>query len=430
VTERAGRSAVAAPLGLAVAAASRRLGRGSGSVIGGRVTLALDPGALRRLAAGHALGLVSGTNGKTTTTRLLASALATAGPVVSNQTGSNLPPGLVAALARAPAAAAGALEVDEAWLGRVLGEVNPVAVGLLNLSRDQLDRVSEVRLLGARWRAALAAQPGVQVVANCDDPIVAWAASAASQVTWVAAGQAWRLDASGCPACEARVYFEGEEWKCPSCGLTRPRPEAWLEEESLLLAGRVFGFRLALPGRFNRANAAVAAVMAGAMGVEPDRALQAMAGVGDVEGRYQVLTLPGGPGPVRARLLLAKNPAGWTELLDLVTPPPVPVVLAINARLADGRDPSWLWDVPFERLAGRPAVVSGERRRDLAVRLRYAGVHHEVVEDLVEAVRVAGAGGGGPARGDTREVGGTVDVIANYTAFQDLRAALLAQGAR
>ena len=83
----------------------------------------------------------------------------------------------------------------------------------------------------------------------------------------------------------------------------------------------------------------------------------------------------GSAGP-EARLLLAKNPAGWLEVFDVLRPPPLPVVVAINARIADGRDPSWLWDVPFERLAGRLVVASGERSRDLAVRLRYAGVEH------------------------------------------------------
>ncbi|HZD66527.1 MAG TPA: MurT ligase domain-containing protein [Acidimicrobiales bacterium] len=425
----------AVSVGQVVSRTSRRLGLGAGSTIGGRAILALDPEALRRLSVGRRVALVSGTNGKTTTTRLLAAALATDGPVVSNDAGANLPPGLVAALAAAPPGGRGALEVDEAWLGQVAEAVRPRAMALLNLSRDQLDRVSEVRSLGARWRAAVAAVPGAHVVANADDPIVAWAASEARRVTWVAAGQSWRLDAAGCPACGGHISFDAERWACPRCGLARPAPRVWLEGDDLVVAdGRRLPFALALPGHFNRANAAMAGVVAEELGVPLDRGLAAMAGLVDVAGRYQVVPIgptrdgtasgagPGEPGrSVSARLLLAKNPAGWAELLDLLDAPPAPVVLAINARVADGRDPSWLWDVPFERLAGRQAVVTGDRRRDLAVRLAYAEVDHLVVADPLAAVSTAAELPGANA---------VLDVVANYTAFQDLRGALGREGRR
>lgn len=133
-----------------------------------------------------------------------------------------------------------------------------------------------------------------------------------------------------------------------------------------------------------------------------------MAGLAEVVGRYASVRV----GPTAARLLLAKNPAGWLEVFDVLRPAPLPVVVIINARIADGRDPSWLWDVPFERLAGRLVLASGERSRDLAVRLRYAGVEHRHHPDPVAAITEAGA----PA----------VDVVANYTAFQALRTRLAA----
>jgi UDP-N-acetylmuramyl tripeptide synthase len=97
-------------------------------------------------------------------------------------------------------------------------------------------------------------------------------------------------------------------------------------------------------------------------------------------------------------------------VFDRLAPPPAPVVVAINARVADGKDPSWLWDVPFERLAGRPVVATGERGRDLAVRLHYAEVEHRRVDDLIAAIDAAGPG--------------DVDVVANYTTFQALNRAL------
>src|SRR5207253_8616762 len=124
-----------------------------------------------------------------------------------------------------------------------------------------------------------------------------------------------------------------------------------------------------------------------AAGVEVTAALATMGAVAHVAGRYQVVTVEG----VEVRLLLAKNPAGWAEALDLIRPAPLPVVVGINARIPDGRDPSWLWDVPFERLRGRLVIATGDRGRDLAVRLRYAEVEHRFVPGYVEAVRAGGA---------------------------------------
>lgn len=119
---------------------SRRLGLGAGSTVGGRAILAVDPVALRRLGRGRRSALVSGTNGKTTTTSLLAAALATVGPVVTNLQGANLPFGIAAALAEGASTSDAVLEVDEAWLARVAAALDPEVVVLLNLSRDQLDR--------------------------------------------------------------------------------------------------------------------------------------------------------------------------------------------------------------------------------------------------------------------------------------------------
>src|SRR5205807_8134545 len=145
--------------------------------------------------------------------------------------------------------------------------------------------------------------------------------------------------------------------------------------------------QLLLAGWGDGGNAAMAAAGAGVLGVDVADALAAMGGVAHVAGRYQVVSAGG----ARVRLLLAKNPAGWAEALDLIRPAPMPVVVGINARIPDGRDPSWLWDVPFERLRGRLVIATGDRGRDLAVRLRYAEVEHRFVDGYLEAVRAAGA---------------------------------------
>jgi UDP-N-acetylmuramyl tripeptide synthase len=407
----------------AVNAASRRLGRGKGTVAGGRAGLKVDPKLLEHLSAGRQVALVSGTNGKTTTTRLLTVALGASGDtVVSNETGSNMPPGHVAALAGSDAPRA-VLEVDEVWLPRVLSATGAAAVVLLNLSRDQLDRTNEVRMVAGRWRAALAAAPRTHVIANADDPLVVWGAGAAADVHWVGAGLRWQHDAVGCPSCEGRIEFafgEGGTWACRDCGFARPSVEvdlvagtgadggagvptaAW----AVWADGRRHEVRLALPGRFNQANAVLAAVTAEACGIDAESALDAMASVQEVAGRFSLRSF----GAAQARLMLAKNPAGWDELLDLVAGSAAPLVVSINARVADGADPSWLWDVPFERLAGRTVVATGDRYRDLSVRLQYAEVAHTTEPSPVGAVKEAA--GGDPAV--------RVDVIGNYTAFHDL----------
>lgn len=428
------RTRVAALAGRAIADASRWVGAGEGSVIGGRVTLAIDERALELMAAGHQSVAISGTNGKTTTTRLLAAALSTRGPVSTNSAGANLIPGLVSSLFRGRAGAAVALEVDEGHLAEAVAAVHPTAVVLLNLSRDQLDRFGEVRRHAADWRLALAASPGTVVVANADDPLVCWAAGACDPnsngqrcgVTWVGTGQRWRADASACPNCGSRIrWIEGRaerggvHWACTSCTLARPRPDAWLEGSDLVLAdGRRLPIQLQLPGRVNVSNAAMAVAGAMVLGVDPGRAVRAMSRVRAVAGRYQVLNVGG----ARVRLLLAKNPAGWAEALGLIRPPPTPVIIGINAGVADGRDPSWLWDVPYEQLKGRLVVATGERGRDLAVRLRYADVRHTYEPDYRRAVEFAAAGitGGRPPE---------IDFVANYTSFQDARRALTS-GAR
>ena len=204
------------------------MGRGQGTVAGGRAGLRLDPKLLEHLSAGRQVALVTGTNGKTTTTRLLTVALAARGDaVVSNETGSNMPPGHVAALAGSHADHA-VLEVDEVYLPRVLAATGAVVVVLLNLSRDQLDRTNEVRMVAGRWRAALAAAPHTHVVANADDPLVVWGAGVARDVHWVGAGLRWQFDAVGCPACEGRIEFGEGGWYCTGCGFARPATEAAL----------------------------------------------------------------------------------------------------------------------------------------------------------------------------------------------------------
>src|SRR6201991_4140995 len=133
------RAKVASSVSRTAAALSRAAGRGDGSVIGGWIGLKIDPELLSHLASGRAIALVSGTNGKTTTTRLTAAAMQTLGRVASNSFGANMPSGHTSALAKAGSTPFAVLEVDEHYLPQVMAETTPRVVALLNLSRDQLD---------------------------------------------------------------------------------------------------------------------------------------------------------------------------------------------------------------------------------------------------------------------------------------------------
>src|SRR3954454_16128350 len=264
------RTRLAASAGLAVAGLSRRLGAGGGEVVGGRVPLAVDSSALSRLAADRTIALVSGTNGKTTTTRMLAAALETRGPVTTNSTGANLLTGLVTTLARGSAADPAVLEVDEGLVPAAVAGLHPSVVLLLNLSRDQLDSIGEVRIPAQGGRGALEAAPSMTVVANAGDPLVVWAAGLARRVTWVGIGQRWRLDAYSCPNCGERIEWADDgSWACSNCTLARPTPHLLLDgDEVVVTDGRRLRLSLQLPGWPNRANAVMAAAGAEALGLD------------------------------------------------------------------------------------------------------------------------------------------------------------------
>jgi lipid II isoglutaminyl synthase (glutamine-hydrolysing) len=401
------RARLATTVGGAAGRASRLAGRGDGSVIGGVIGLRLKPDLLALLARGRQVVLVTGTNGKTTTTRLIAAALGTTGQqVASNAFGANMEAGLVSALARAPDATMAVLEVDEKYLPAMLATTHARVVTLLNLSRDQMDRAAEIWLLARRWRAALAAAD-CRVIANADDPLVAWAAAGSRQVTWVAAGQRWHDDSWCCPNCGSHLRRDGEDWYCGECPNRRP-PVSWVlaGDEVIDPSGRSRPLDLMLPGRANRSNAVVALAVAEVFGVGVTQALDALAQVKSVAGRYTQIERRG----CSLRLLLAKNPAGWLEALDVLVPPPVPVLLAVNAQVPDGRDTSWLWDVDYRRLRGRPVLVTGERQIDLAVRLEADQVAFRLAGSVDEAIDLARSP--------------SMEVIANYTAFQQIRAVL------
>ncbi|MFF2086624.1 MurT ligase domain-containing protein [Nocardia sp. NPDC058176] len=383
--------------------ASQKAGRGKGSMIGGLIALKIDPTIMTQLGRGRRTVLITGTNGKSTTTRMTTAALGTLGAVATQADGANMDAGIVAALSLHPGVALAAIEVDELHLPHVSDALDPAAIVLLNLSRDQLDRVGEINMIERKLRAGLARHPDAVVIANCDDVLITSIAYDHPKVVWVAAGSGWAVDATSCPRSGEPIVWEGENWRSTGADFHRPEPEWWLEGEEL---HGPEGFRstlhLSLPGRANRGNAAQAVAAAVALGADAVKATDATGTVREIAGRYRTVTV----GEHDARLLLAKNPAGWQEALSMIEPTSAGLVIAVNGQVPDGEDLSWLWDVRFEHFEGVQVVASGERGTDLAVRLTYAGVEHTLIPDPVRAIESCPPG--------------HVEVLANYTAFRDL----------
>ena len=409
------RGRVALGAGSAARWASRVTGRGAGAMIGGLVAMTLDKSILGQLGAGRRSVVVTGTNGKSTTTRMTAAALATIGPVATNAEGANMDAGLVAALAGARDATLAALEVDEMHVPHVADAVDPAVVVLLNLSRDQLDRVGEINHIERTLRGGLARHPDTVVVANCDDVLMTSAAYDSPHVVWVAAGGGWANDSVSCPRSGEIIVRDGAHWYStgPDVGPGGPPIQ---EAHPAVVVRRLPRLR---PRRSRTADDAGAARHRqprqrhpGRRGGRRARRRSGRSSGGGVRPstRSRAATGPCGSASHTARVLLAKNPAGWQEALSMVDKHGAGVVIAVNGQVPDGEDLSWLWDVRFEHFEGTAVVAAGERGTDLAVRLGYAGVDHTLVHDTVKAI------GSCPP--------GHVEVIANYTAFLQLNRVL------
>ena len=433
-------------------------GRGA-TALPGLVALTLDPDFITALASelAHGVICVSGTNGKTTTSRMLADIARTAGwDPIHNRAGSNLDRGVASALlasatwAAAPRGDVGLFEIDEASLPRVVGPLRPRVVLVTNLFRDQMDRYFELDALARRIADALAKLPeATTLVLNADDPLVANLAlhrhgrSLFFGVDDPSVGgvvpQAIS-DATRCPRCHAPLRYERVvlahvgAWSCASCGLARPPRDVGATKvvlgpngSDLVLAGTVGSaidpVRVPVPGLYNAYNALAALTVARALEVGLAEAARAIASFRPAFGRLEIVEHQ----DRRLRLLLVKNPAGFNAAIGaLLETGRNPRLLAALSDLdADGRDVSWIWDADFEALAPsvEHAVITGLRSRDLALRFKYAGLAPErlaVVDGWSAAIDRAIALA--PERSE-------VVVIATYTAMQALRRELDRRGA-
>ena len=288
-------------------------------MIGGLVAMTLDRSVLGQLGQGRRSVVVTGTNGKSTTTRMTAAALGTLGPVATNAEGANMDAGLIAALSAARDARYAALEVDEMHVPHVADAIDPSVIVLLNLSRDQLDRVGEINHIERTLRAGLARHPDATVVANCDDVLMTSAAYDCRHVVWVAAGGGWAGDSVSCPRSGEVIVRDGSNWYSTGTDFKRPSPQWWFDDDTMYGPdGLALPMRLALPGAVNRGNATQAVAAAVALGTDPAAAVAAAAGVDEVAGRYRTVQV----GPMPCGCCWPRTPPGGRRRCRWSTPRP------------------------------------------------------------------------------------------------------------
>jgi UDP-N-acetylmuramyl tripeptide synthase len=382
------RLATACKAGALAGRLSISFGRGRGETLSGRVILALNPNAISKLSAGRDIVLVSGTNGKTTSTKNLAKILRDfAGEGVStSESGANMPAGIAALLAQKPRNRFAVIECDEMYLPEMYRLLTPKVVVLLNLSRDQLHRTGEVRKVSNLWHQAFT-KDDVTFVIDRDDPFLEYSVANAGHVIRISFSGRRHPDAATCPNCAAILDWSTGDYVCP-CGLGSRLPDVRADK------------RLNGPQR----NAVLVIEAARLMGAEI-LAEEAEALIKNSPDRIYEFSADG----KQVSTHLAKNPESWRQALgDIATDQ---VVLSVNARGIDGRDTSWLWDIDYSKLLGKKVVCTGERRLDIAYRLSVQGIDVSVASSFAEAAATF--------------TDQPIQAVVSYTAFQDLLAAEL-----
>jgi len=393
------------------------------------------------------VAIVSATNGKTTTAAMLARILGTRYRLAWNHSGANLASGVASTLLAAREADLGLLEVDEFALPEIVRRTSPRVVALGNLFRDQLDRYGELEHIAEKWRAAVEGLPhAATLVVNADDPLVGELAHGRDHSLRFGVDDP-RLarpalqhaaDSKYCVRCGSPYAYAAAyvghlgDYRCPACGHARPALDLAARAIELhALDGSSFDLvtpagttrvRLPLPGLYNVYNALAAAGCALALDASLDEIATGLGTFSAAFGRFERIEA----GDRRLLFLLIKNPAGANEAVRTLEEGGVPptLVVALNDRIADGRDVSWIWDVDFEPLLERVEhiVASGERAAELALRFTYAGFpasRLEVIPGLEQALDRGLA---------LVPPGGELGVLPTYTAMLELRAIAVARG--
>ena len=443
------RLAIESAAARAAARLSRLAGTGGGTTIPGKLLWKLDPGAIDALAARLTRGavVVSATNGKTTTTAMVAEILGPDVRLAWNRSGANLLSGIASALLAAPDAELALLEVDEAALPEAARRVQPRALLLGNLFRDQLDRYGELEHVAAGWRRTVGDLPhSTTLVVNGDDPQVG--SLAVERNGAIAYGLddsrharpalQHAADSRYCIVCghpyEFAAAYVGHlgDYRCPSCGHARPELQVVAREielhglESvafeLVTPSGSTRIELRLPGLYNVYNAVGAAALAQALGSSLDEIKSGLGRFDAAFGRFERIA----SGDKSILVLLIKNPAGANEVVRTLEDGGVPPVLllALNDAIADGKDVSWIWDIDLEPLLGRSerVIAAGDRAAELALRCTYGGLDAKALELEPQLERALDRGL------ELTPPGGELVVLPTYTAMLALQRIVVERG--
>ena len=446
--------------GKAAGTAARMLGVGGGTSFPGIVARRIDPRVLQKAAAASDARkvIVTGSNGKTTTCRMLA-ALARAGGlrVTQNRSGSNLLQGVTSAavsesdlLGRMDAQML-LLEVDEATVRLVAPELRPDTFLITNIFRDQLDRFGELYSMARKLEAVIDGLPAsATAVLNGDDPLVASLAPGASArrlYYGIQAGGAGgqvpehAADTIRCVRCQHMLSYRAVhlshlgDYRCPACGAARPpldvavteiRPFDTGSEITVETPEGSYTLQVPLPGMHNVYNAAAA--LAGQIALSlprplgPEQARRALAGVRPAFGRLEEIRA----GERQVVLAFVKNPTSYnTTLREVLRRPGRKHVLAAHSNtVVDGEDFAWLWDTEIEQLVPQLAslTVSGTRAEEVWLRFKYAGADPALTEVLPGRLAALDAALTGTPSGEC------LYIFAGYTPMRELRGIMQRRG--
>jgi len=428
----------------------RLFGRG-GTAIPGKIALRICPDLLKHLAKEVKCVIITGTNGKTTSSRIIEEIYLKSGEsYFANRSGANLINGITAifiensTLTGKPKKENAVIECDEAASKEVCRLINPAVVLVTNVFRDQLDRYGEVSGTLQNILIGIKNSPNAIVCLNADCSLTA---SIAGQIPNKVIFYGVDVpiyktpvdevsDAPHCIKCKHeyeysyRTFGHLGGFYCPDCGYKRPETQVSVTEilntgiSSTEVRVRVFcdddEITINLPGGYNIYNAVGALAVSEAVGFKRSAAKDAIASFSCGFGRMEEFYL----GAHSARIILVKNPAGCNQVLNYLTSlsEKTIFVCCLNDNSADGKDVSWIWDVNFEKLADMidliPEIyVAGIRAGDMAVRLKYAGISEDKLrvfdnyDDLIKAMAKQLL---------------PVIIMPTYTAMMDLRAKMSA----
>ncbi len=361
----------------------KMLNLGNGSTWPGHIALKVNKNFIKDVVKNSQtkIIIVAGTNGKTTTSKLIAHILEKSGnKVFLNESGANLVNGIASSILL-HSSLTGKLyydfaifESDENALPLLLKELSPDYLVILNLFRDQLDRYGEVNTIAKKWQEAIRKLDKTMLILNADDPAVAYLGNEAnskklyfscSDVSIHGNNQIHAVDSVYCPHCGNKLQFTSTtfshlgEWQCNQCKLKRPK----VNLNSLQF--------YPLEGTYNKYNTHAAVLLVNSMRMDEKTVNQALKSFSPAFGRQESIKIKG----KEVKIFLSKNPTGFNESLRTAKESGAKTILFIlNDRIPDGKDISWIWDTDVEGILdfNETIVVSGDRTYDMALRIKYA----------------------------------------------------------